>query len=349
MAAPSFTLTTNPDWSVSVGTAGGNREDLIDIITNIQRDQTPLLSNMGQTQARATLHEWPVDILEQPTVGSGGGVQSTAEGSDATFAATQDPVRLRNNTHIMRKTLEVTDTQDVVDKAGRQSEVAYRSLKRMKELLRQTERNLIYSTFQAQTQTGNALTSPADETRQMEGIRPYLQVDPTGQTLAADFEGTTQGTTFSPREFLTEARLNDFLQSIYDKHGRPNTIWVNMTQKRIISTFSGLSTRNIDSDERRLIAIVNVYESDGGILAIHLHDLIDQEDLFALQFEMFWIAWLRMTKVEQLARIGDATKIMVEHELTLEVRAPNSSGFMFDLSSTFADASAEGTAPTYAG
>ena len=339
----SFLGTTNPDWTVSVGAAGGNREDLIDLITNIHRDQTPLLSNMGQTSAKATLHEWPADILEQPTA-----VESTPEGSDATFAATNDPVRLCNNTHIMRKTLEITDTQEAVEKAGRVSEIAYRSLKRMKELLRQTEKNIIASTFQNQTQAGNALTSPADETRQMAGVRAYTGNDPCASGIATDFEGTQVGTALSPREHLTEARLNDFLEDIYDKHGRPDTIWVNMTQKRTISTFSGLSTRNIDAAERRLIAIVNVYESDGGVLTIHLHDLVDQTDLLALQFEMFWVAWLRMTKVEQLARVGDATKIMLEHELTIENRAPNGSGLMFDLANAFADTGAEGTPPSYA-
>ncbi len=339
-----FVGNTDLDWSVSVGTDGGNREDLTDVITNIQRTMTPFLSSFQRgPNATATLHEWLADIIEQPTA-----VQATPEVTDATFAATLDPQRLFNNTHIMRKTLEVSDTQEAVRKAGRASEIQYRQLKRFKELARQTEFNLIFSTFNNQTQTGNAVTSPLDDARRMAGIREYLGNDPAGQTLTTDFEGTEQGTTFSPREFLTEGRFNNFLQAIWDNHGMPNTIWVNSVQKRIISTFDGGTTRNIDMITKRITNMVSIYESDFGVLSIHLHDLVSQTDLYALQMEMWALSWLRGTVSEVLARIGNTTKIMIEHELTLEARAPNSSGRMFDLSDQFAAGGGnEGTPPTY--
>lgn len=338
-----FTGSTSVDWSVSVGSAGGNREDLTDVIVNIHRTQTPFLSSFQRARdAMATTHEWMADILTQPTA-----VDATAEVTDATFAASADPVRLLNNTHIMRKTLEISDTQEAIVSAGRASEIQYRQLRTFKELARQTEHNIIFSTFNNQTQVGNALTSPLDDARRMAGLFEYTGNDPAGQTLASDFEGITQGTTFSPREFLDELRFNNFLQLIWDNHGVPNTIWVNSVQKRTISTFDGGTTRNIDMVTKRITNMVMVYESDFGVLSVHLHDLIAQTDLFALQMEMWALSWLEGTKSEVLARIGNTTKIMIEHQLTLEARAPNSSGKMIDLANAFNDTAAEGTAPSY--
>lgn len=338
-----FTGSTDLDWSVSVGETGGNREDLTDVIVNIHRTMTPFLSSFERVQAEATTHEWLADILTQPTA-----VTATPEAQDASFAASADPVRLKNFGHIMRETLEVSDTQEVVRKAGRTSEIQYRQLKKFRELARQSEFNIIESTSNEQTQVGNALSSPLDDSRRMAGIKEYTGNDPVGQTLTSDFEGITQSTTFSPREFLTEIRLNDFLQTIWDNHGMPNTLWMNSVQKRIIATFNTNQTRNIDAESKRLINVVDVYESDFGVMTVHLHDQIAQTELFALQMEHWATAWLEGTKSEVLARIGNTTKIMIEHQFTLEARAPNSSGKMIDLSNAFADSTAEGTAPTYA-
>lgn len=332
---------TDIDWSVSVGTAGGNREDLSDVITNITRKKTPFLSSAAEGEdAISTTHEWLIDELDTPTA-----VDATPEGTDAVFTATTDPVRFLNNTHLMRRTLMVTDTQESVISAGRASEIGYRLMKQMINLARQTEFNLWFSTFQAQTALGNTLGSPTGSARRMAGIREYLGATPAGQSPPAALTGTEQGTTFSPREFLSELRFNNFLQTIWDKHGQPDTIWTDSVQKRIISTFTANATKNFDSIDKRVINVVDVYESDFGMMTVHLHDLITVTELYALQFEFWRVSWLQRTKAETLARAGDATPMMIQHELTLEARAPHSSGRMFDLSNAFNDATAEGTAP----
>ena len=64
---------------------------------------------------------------------------------------------------------------------------------------------------------------------------------------------------------------------------------------------------------------------------------------------MIRTAWLEGTKSEVLARIGNTTKIMMEHQFTLELLAPNSSGVIINLANSFdGDTVAEGTVPDYA-
>jgi hypothetical protein len=40
----------------------GNREDLSDIISDVSPTETPVLSAMGSTPAKNTLHEWQTDV-----------------------------------------------------------------------------------------------------------------------------------------------------------------------------------------------------------------------------------------------------------------------------------------------
>jgi hypothetical protein len=42
----------------SVGTGGGNREDLEDVIWDLYPDDTWALTNLDKTKASATYHEW---------------------------------------------------------------------------------------------------------------------------------------------------------------------------------------------------------------------------------------------------------------------------------------------------
>ena len=71
--------------SFDVGT--GNREDLLDVITNISPMDTLLLSRLDKVPANNIVHEWLVDALTSfgdPDVGDAD-VQAFAEGSDAVF------------------------------------------------------------------------------------------------------------------------------------------------------------------------------------------------------------------------------------------------------------------------
>jgi len=116
-------------------TSVGNREDLINVITNISPEQTPFLSALGKTKATAVNHEWLTDTLSAPAD------NAVIEGADVVATPTLG-VRTRLGNHIQnfQKIGKISDVQEQVNKAGLTSEYAYQLQKATKELARDMER-----------------------------------------------------------------------------------------------------------------------------------------------------------------------------------------------------------------
>ena len=57
---------TGTTQTYGVGSAGGNREDLEDIIWELDPLETYCLSNFDQVKATATFHEWELDAMTAP-------------------------------------------------------------------------------------------------------------------------------------------------------------------------------------------------------------------------------------------------------------------------------------------
>lgn len=107
---------TGTSSSYSVGSGGGNREDLEDTIHELFADENYFTSNFDKVKCSSTLHEWLGDELDAPAA------NIAVEGNDATFATISNPARYSNYLQILEKTLIVSETQDVVAKAGRRTE-----------------------------------------------------------------------------------------------------------------------------------------------------------------------------------------------------------------------------------
>lgn len=80
--------------------AVGNREDLIDIITNISPDDTPLYSKFGRATATGMTHSWLTDSLGTP------GVNKHLEDADFALSAATARVKLDNNVQIFMRGYE---------------------------------------------------------------------------------------------------------------------------------------------------------------------------------------------------------------------------------------------------
>ena len=112
-----------PTNSFSTGSAVGNRESLHDKIEMLDKDEFPFQSSIGSGDAKATREEWQTD-----TLGSASTTNATLEGDDTTAAAITATVRVANRTQILKKAFTINETQEVVDKAGRESEIGYQTM-----------------------------------------------------------------------------------------------------------------------------------------------------------------------------------------------------------------------------
>ena len=325
----------------SGGTTGGNYEDLLDFITILSPTETPLLSGLGKTVARDTRHYVLLDSLESygdPDVGAPD-VSVTPEGQDASFQALANRKRISNLTHILRETVDVTDTQRAVNTVGMADEFAYQLRKKMKLLALKIEFALIHSQWNAQTVIGNIGGTPA-EGRMMEGVLNYIEPDPA--TVGTDYLTSSEEGTItecgSPFARLTETVFNDHMQAGWAKGVTYKTAYTQAVQKREISGFTTNVTRNIQAASLRQINSIDVYQGDFGTIAIMLHRMIPTREVLTMDEDYSKVAVLRPILATELPKMGNSTRAMIEAELTLEVRAPAANGKIIWGSSTFGSA-----------
>lgn len=286
--------------------AAGLREDLIDLITNISPTETPMLTRFGKVRASGKYHEWQTDAL------AAAAKNAVVEGADATAPSLTATSRTGNYCQISREVWAVTDTMEAVKKAGRGSEYAYQMAKKMKELARDMEYDIVNG-------TGNSGASGT--ARELKGVLSWITTTNT--------TGTGTGS-----EALTESMYNDTLQAIYEQGGNPDVTYANGFNKRKISAFSTPSTRNINVEDKRLIATVDVYESDFGLQQIILDRYMAADTVVPMEEDKFKVAFLRPVKYKELPDNGGGPKGQWEVEYTIESLNEKASGKITQLSTS---------------
>lgn len=319
MALPPGTFTTY--------SAIGNREDLSDIIYNIDPTETPFIAGIERVKTSAVLHEWQTQALA--AVDS---VNSVLEGDDATTDTATATVRMGNVHQISDKVARVAGTQRAVDHAGRDDELDYQVMLKGKELKRDMEAIALANQAKASGGVGTA-----------RGV---------GAVLAWIFSNTSKGTTGSDPTSLaaglgtstrtdgtmrafTEAQLKTVLQSAWNNGGDPDTIMVGGFNKQQFSTFTGRATPTEDTGAKKIIAAVDAYVSDFGTLKVVPNRFMRARDVLVLQMDLWALGTLpgrNMISVP-LAKTGDSDRKQVLTEWTLEARNEKGSGGVFDVTS----------------
>lgn len=312
MAQPVNTFATND--------AVGIREDLTDIIYNVDPTETPFFSGIAKTSADQTFHEWQTDSLADAS-----GDNAAVEGGDTTPQATTPTVRLGNYCEIPKKSLVISGTLEAVKKAGRNREAAYQKVKKAKELRRDFETALLRNGARS---AGSDVTA-----RRMAGMGSWLATntsagsggsDPTGDGTDARTDGTQRA--------FTEALLKGVLQSCWNEGGDPETIMVGSFNKQAFSAFTGGATKFDKTEDKKLTAAIDVYVSDFGELRVIPNRFQRARDVWVLQMDMFACATLRSLFTEPLAKTGDSEKWHMLMEATLVSRNEKASGGVFDCS-----------------
>src|SRR5215468_7215630 len=112
----------------------GNREDLSDVIYRIDPTDTPFMSGVEREKATAVNHEWQTQALAPAD-----NTNAQLEGNDPDTNPTTATVRLGNQCQISYKVARVSGTQQAVEHAGRDNELAYQEMLKGLELKRDME------------------------------------------------------------------------------------------------------------------------------------------------------------------------------------------------------------------
>jgi len=296
------------------------REDLANVIYNISPTETPFMSSIGTGSANGTKHEWQTDSLAAATA------NKVMEGDDSPNRALTATTRLLNHTQISTKPVVVTGTQEVVNKAGVTSEMAYQIAKAGKELKRDMELDMTGKQAAAAGSSGTGRASRAYEswcnTNELHGTG--------GSTNSAG--AVTDGT----QRVLTESLLKSNLKSCYDQGGNPDLLLVGSFNKQKVSGFTGNSTRMDMAEDRSLVATIDVYVSDFGEVRVVADRILRSSGRTALvvDTEMWSVAYLRPFGVQDLAKTGDAEKKQLLVEYTLVAKNEAANGKIADLTTS---------------
>ena len=292
--------------------AVGNREDLLDKITNISPTDVPLTTMAGETTAKATFHEYQTDTLATAAQ------NAQLQGDDVTFAAASPTTRIGNRTQIMRKEVIVSGTQEAIDKAGRNSEIVYQMGKRRDELKRDKE--FVLCSNQAPV-TGNSATAPQ--------LRPLCgwittNVDrgvggANGSTVAAATDGTQRA--------LTLAMITTGQQNAWTQGGKPGFLMCGPKQRGVLTTLFGTAaTKFYAVEDKKMVATIQAFEGDFGLVKVVMNRFMRgaqtgaDREIFLLDPDLWNVAYLKGRKMITLdiAKTGDSEKGVVLTELTLE-------------------------------
>ena len=304
--------------------ARGNREDLTDAIYNIAPTDTPFMSNIGRSNAKAVLHEWQVDTLADPDENN-----AYAEGDDATDDVVTPTDRIGNYNQISRKTARVSGTQEAVDKAGRKAEMAYQMAKKAKEMKRDMERMSLAN-------RGASPGSPSSP-RRTAGLPAWLKSNTNFGTGGADPGYTSVPTTArtdGAQRVFTEALLKDGIQQAWVEGADPSIVMLGAFNKQQASTFAGIATKTSVQTGAKLAAIIgaaDIYVSDFGTYTFVPNRFQRPRDVFGLDPDMASIMFLRQFARKDLAVTGDSERKMILAEWGTKINNEKAHFGIYDL------------------
>ena len=304
--------------------AVGEREDLSDVITRIDPDETPIFSALKKETGNGVFVEWQVQELAAAVA-----TNYQNEGADAAYATPTATTRLGNYMQISQKDAQVSGTLDAVDKAGRDRETAYQKVLKGLELRRDIEKYLHSDTARSSSDPRKAGTLSSWITN---------VEDATG-TSAATGDGTDVPDMAGTNRDMTLAQIDTAMQAAYTDGGQPNMLVVSPSKK---AAFSDLNSGSVATNqinytaprEAAIVGSVSLYLSDFGQLDVVIDRFASDDRVYLLDSDYASICTLpnRNFTVQDLAKTGDSEKFQIITEWTLKVSAPKAHAAVYDLS-----------------
>jgi hypothetical protein len=326
---------TVPTGTFQTHQAIGNKEDVSDIIWDIDPDDTPFISMIGREKVHAVMPEWQTDTIAVPAS------NAQVEGDDVATLTAVPTVRLRNYVQTLAKVVRVSETQRNVDHYGRNDELEYQTEKRMREVKTDLELAAIGN---QQSTAGTAAVA-----RTMASYEAWCATNKTtvgsnaggattpgysSGTVAAATDATTAGT-------LTEAALRNVIQLCYTAGGNPEILMCGpATKQKVAQAFTGLATRFRDvgpKQKAQIIAGADWYISDFGQHKLVPNRVVARasssrdRNILAIDPKYWKVGVLQDWKIKDLAKTGLSERKMISGEFTLLALNEKSSGKVTDI------------------
>ena len=302
MAATPLSGTTT---SITTGASDTQREELADVINNLDKERNVMTAAIRKGTCKSKAPTWPED--EDADASS----NAQLEGADAEFTELSMPTTATNSLQLAAKWFMVSDIQEAIDKAGRKSDISYNIKKKLREIARDREYAILNNL--------TAVPFAAGTAGKCKGVKGWVT------TNTYDFSAS-----YATSNLLTFDIVNDQLEAAAENYGDPTLILAPSKQKRLISEFDQNSrvTMNADADEKKVVAAVDILETDYAVVKVKLCYNLTQDTDSSKLYDYLPIidpdGWELCTlkshgvKVEKLARTGLARKVQISTAFTLK-------------------------------
>lgn len=318
--------------STNPGSAVSNREQLLDVLTILAPEETPILSMAPKSKATSTFVEWTVDQLSDPVT------TGIREGADVTNFTDKFAGRARLGNYIQkfRRDFQVSDLQQAVDSVG-PAKIAEAEAKSVREIKRDIEATLC-------SNNDRAVENGSDTAYGLRGLGDWI--DSAGPTDVPSGFRTPAGSIHASGEF-TESDMNDLITSIYRESGANQslTLVADTALRRTISNFAraeGATNAlvynvNQDATSKTITLSVSMYDSDHGMISIVnmnpdcAPDTTNKDTGYFINPSMIGVAELIPLGSTMLENQGGGERGYVDTALTLLVKHPGAFGKITDV------------------
>ena len=312
------------------GSAVGNREQLSDVVSRIDPEDTPIFSMIPKEDVPGTHPEWETETLDAPAA------NAQLEGDDYDFESITPPVRVGNYTQIYRKTWLISRSQESVDDAGRIQKMKHQKLVKGIALRKDIELSLVANT-----------ASVSGNTRYSGSLPSWLTSNVSRNSGSnggfSSGTGLTVAETTGTQRAFTKALTDTVMQSCYINGGNVKSLVVSPYVKSVFVTF--MSDTNVaayryaaDSGKgNSIVANADMYEGPfGKVLVIPNRVMAASATVARRAFfiDPDMLSWIWLDPIQSdsnIAKTGDANKAAIIGEGCLKTKNEKGLGVIADL------------------
>jgi hypothetical protein len=325
----------------SPGTTGGNREDLRDVLTILEPEETPFTSMCKKgASPKSTYIEVMADTLRAVRK------TGTPEGRDAGRGGNKvlNRQRFGTNVHRVMDEFAVSDVQELISKNGGTAAIDDEYANSKAKAIRETKRDI-----EAIACSDNEMQAGTDEAdMQTRGI--YKWLSPTAQTVhpvPASFRPAT-AQVLSGVTAVTEAQLNDVLIACKRAYGAKRT-YQGLAGDTVIKTVDNFtrvnsSTTNArysvreDASDHEITMMVRIFESSHARLELmptqfNKVDAAGADDVYTmyiLNMELWEMQFLDALHAVDLPDQGGGPRGFVKAIFGLLCKHPKGNGMIYN-------------------
>jgi hypothetical protein len=317
----------------------GVKEDLLDIISNVDAKNTPVSSSIAKVGADLTnpgLYSYQADSYNSPDTS---GVVDSSDVSDFDDP-TKNRVLLSARSQKFRRTVRVGDFQQLADTAGigQRKEMAKGTAKAIRELKYDIE-----ATICSDNDSVEGSGSVAYKTR---GLGMWIGGSPTDLPIPASQQTPAGSINNTATASLTESALQNVLQSIYEQTGTTDRLVMvaGPALKKAITNFTRFtvnSTSNVfnlrqttqNAESGKLVSHVSFYEGDFSTVEIVPSLLLNATAStdaakhargYIMNADHLMLRYGRRPRFEELPNMGGGPRGLVDAIVSLAVLTPKS-------------------------